>query len=63
MSAATPRTQSSVVSVRRIPAIKTTKSNPPKWEVSYGSEDHGWKVIGWIEQLSMSTRLGPTRTA
>ena len=53
MSSATPRAQSSVVSVRRIPAIKTSKSNPPIWEVSYGSEDHGWQIIGWIEQRSL----------
>lgn len=53
MPTTTPNAQPPVVSVRRLPTISTSRSEPARWEISYGSEDQGWKVIGWIEQRSL----------
>lgn len=51
MSASTAhRASPAVVSVRRLPLVTGGLSERPKWEVSYGSEDQGWTVIGWIEE-------------
>lgn len=56
MSTARPNGSQSVVSVRRLPSIKASSSESPRWEISYGSEDVGWKVIGWIDQRSLGRR-------
>lgn len=53
MPTTTPSTPPAAVSVRRLAALKTNPSELPRWEISYGSEDQGWKVIGWIEQRSL----------
>lgn len=44
------KTDQSVVSVRQLPPVTSRPSEPGRWEVSYGSEAVGWRVIGWIEE-------------
>ena len=53
MPAPTPNAHPPAVSARRLPALSTNSSKPPRWEVSYGSEDQGWQVIGWIEERTL----------
>ena len=45
--------EEAAVSVRRLPAQTARASEPPRWEVSYGSEATDWTVIGWIEQHAL----------
>ena len=53
------RAEEAAVSVRRLPAQTTQASEPPRWEVSYGSEATGWTVIGWIEQHTLRGAKNP----
>lgn len=49
----TTRADEPVVSAHRLPATTRGLAEPPRWEVRYGCEAVGWKVIGWIEELHM----------
>lgn len=47
------------VSVRRLPAATTRAGELPRWEVTYGSQDTGWTVIGWIEEHHLRGARNP----
>lgn len=44
------RKEDVTVVVRRLPPSTGRPSEPVRWEVTYGSENTGWQVIGWIEE-------------
>lgn len=49
----------SVVSVRKLPSVTGRQIEQPRWEVSYGSEAVGWRVIGWIDQRNLGRTRSP----
>lgn len=53
MRATSPTADQPVVSVRKLPPVTKRRLEPARWEISYGSEALGWRVIGWIEEQSL----------
>lgn len=55
----TTRANEAVVSAHRLPASTQGRTELPWWEVRYGCEATGWKVIGWIEERRLSGTRRP----
>lgn len=53
MRAETSKASEPVVSVRKLPSVRERSAERGRWEVSYGNEATGWRVIGWIEEHSL----------
>ena len=52
-------TSEPTVSVRRMPAATTRASEHPRWEITYGDEATGWRIIGWIEEQHLRGAKNP----